>query len=309
VDIARLGLEVDSTGVVKATKALDKLEDKGAKAEKSTGKLSKGFTTLKAAAVAAAGAIAIVGIANIVEQSATASLALDSINSSLTVAAGSAEAAAVEFDFLRNEAERLGLELQSSASAYASLAAAAKGTNLEGQATRDIFIATTEAMTALGRGAQETERALTAFEQMISKGNVSAEELRGQLGEVLPGAFQIAARSMGVTTQELDKMLRDGEVLASDLLPRMAAELSGTFSEQAESRAKGLQAEINRFKTAVFDLQTSGNMQSLADAIRDITTLVSNPSFQQGFAAFVGGTIRLGGFIAERAAAIGNFFY
>ncbi len=60
---------------------------------------------------------------------------------------------------------------------------------------------------------------------MISKGKVSAEELRGQLGERLPGAFQIAARASGVTTSQLDEMLQKGQVLSEEFLPLFAAQL------------------------------------------------------------------------------------
>ena len=307
-DIATLGLRVDSSGIVRATRDLNKLEREGRDAERQTDKLNRSFGGLKTAALALGTAIAAIGITRIIKSAADATLAMDSINSSLRVATGSTEAAAMEFAFLREEAERLGLDLQASASAFGSLAAAARGTAIEGQAARDIFVAVSEAMTALGRTSAETEGALTAIEQMISKGRVSAEELRGQLGERLPGAFQIAARSIGVTTQELDKMLSNGELLAEDLLPRFAQELSNTFSAEAEARANGLQAEMNRFRTAVFELMSSGNMDGLARAIEDVTSLIKDPAFQQGFAAFVGGTIRLGGFLAERAAAVGAFF-
>ena len=44
---------------------------------------------------------------------------------------------------------------------------------------------------------------MLALAQMASKGTVQAEELRGQLGERLPGAFKIAAAAMGVTQAEL----------------------------------------------------------------------------------------------------------
>jgi tape measure domain-containing protein len=44
-----------------------------------------------------------------------------------------------------------------------------------------------------------------ALEQMLSKGNVQAEELRGQLGERLPGAIYFSAKALGVTTRELNK--------------------------------------------------------------------------------------------------------
>lgn len=92
--------------------------------------------------------------------------------------------------------------------------------------------------------------ALLAIQQMMSKGTVQAEELRGQLGERLPGAFQIAARSMGVTTAELGKMLESGKVLADDFLPKFAAQLEKTFGASAEKAANSLQAQLNRMDNA-----------------------------------------------------------
>jgi len=63
----------------------------------------------------------------------------------------------------------------------------------------------------------------------VAKGKVSMEELRGQLGERMPGAFQAAAKAMGVTTAELDKLVSSGKVTAEELLPKMAEEMEKTF--------------------------------------------------------------------------------
>jgi hypothetical protein len=86
---------------------------------------------------------------------------------------------------------------------------------------------------------------------MISKGNVQAEELRQQLGERLPGAFQYAARAMGVTTQELNDMLENGEVLADDLLPKLADELDRTFGPNVAAAADSLKASLQRLSLEV----------------------------------------------------------
>ena len=106
--------------------------------------------------------------------------------------------------------------------------------------------------------------ALLAVSQMISKGTVQAEELRGQLGERLPGAFQIAARAMGVSTQELGKMLEQGKVVADDFLPKFAAELQKTY-QVGEKALTGLTAETSKLKNAWFDLKTTV-MQSGGDS-------------------------------------------
>lgn len=207
-----------------------------------------------------------------------ASIAMERIENSLQAATGSAAGAQRELGFVRAEAERLGLNLEQTAGAYASLAAAARGTALEGQAAREIFTAVSEASTVMGLSAEQAEGALRALEQMISKGNVQAEELRGQLGERIPGAFQIAARAMGVTTQQLNKMLDSGEVLAADLLPKLAAELHKTYGKDVERAARSTRAEIERLNTAWFDLKLaigdSGFIDSLTRALRTVTPVL-----------------------------------
>lgn len=77
-----------------------------------------------------------------------------------------------------------------------------------------------------------------------------------QLGEVLPGAFQIFARSIGVTTAQLDAMLMRGEV-GTDSLIRFAAQLSAETSTGVAGAANSSQAALNRFNNTVYELQTS----------------------------------------------------
>ena len=60
--------------------------------------------------------------------------------------------------------------------------------------------------------------AMRATSQVFSKGKVSAEELRQQLGERLPGAFTLFADSMNLTPAELDKALEQGKVTLDDFM-------------------------------------------------------------------------------------------
>ncbi len=165
--------------------------------------------------------------------------------------------AANEMQFVRTEAERLGLQFDAVAKEYTKVAAATKGTTLEGKATRELFIAMSEASTALQLSADDTGGALRALTQIISKGKVQAEELRGQLGERLPGAFEKAARAMGVTQIQLNDMMKDGDVLANDFIPKFTKVLKQDFSKSAMDAAGSFQAMENRFKTAMFDFRAS----------------------------------------------------
>lgn len=185
-----------------------------------------------------------------------ASMTMEQISSTLRVGTGDATSAGKAFDFVRDTARTMGLDLESSAQAFGRLAAASRGTALEGQATRDIFVAMSSAGTVLGLSTADMGRGFTALTQIISKGTVSSEELRGQLGELLPGAMQIAARSMGVTTEKLGEMLQQGQVLASDFLPRFAREIQRAYGGEAVRASEGLRASFNKLSTEFFLLKT-----------------------------------------------------
>jgi tape measure domain-containing protein len=185
-----------------------------------------------------------------------AGIALDSLTRSFQAIAGSEYGDFIQY--LREESERLGQSFYDLAPAFKSISAAARGTALEGEPVRKVFSAIAEASTALGMSSADTEGALRALGQMISKGNVQAEELRGQLGERLPGAFQLASKAMGVTTQQLNKMLKDGDVLATDLLPKLADEIHRAYGAAAETAAlESGQAAVNRLSGAWTDFKAN----------------------------------------------------
>ena len=162
-----------------------------------------------------------------------ASIKVDVLNNRLKYSEGDSGAAGERFDYLANISNKLGLSLDSVAQGYTTIAAASKGTIIEGETTRKTFEGISSAAATLGLTGEQTEGALLAVSQMISKGKVSAEELRGQLGERLPGAFQLAAKAMGMTTGELDKFMADGKLMAEDFLPKFAEQLNNTFGGSA----------------------------------------------------------------------------
>ena len=162
----------------------------------------------------------------------------------------SARGSAAEIDYLRKSAYDLGLQFGSTARAYMQFQAAARGTAIEGDKARAVFESIAKASAVMGLSADQSAGVLLALQQMVSKGTVQAEELRGQLGERLPGAFQIAAKAMGVTTAELGKMLEQGQVIADDFLPKFAKELERSLGDAPEKAANRLDASVNRVNDA-----------------------------------------------------------
>jgi tape measure domain-containing protein len=193
------------------------------------------------------------------------SLSLARAQTRLEFATGGANEAAEAMSFITSEVDRLGIALMPSTEGFSNFAAAAKGTALEGQGARDIFTGLSQAAATLSLASDQTSGAMKALEQIMSKGNVQAEELRGQLGERIPGAFQIASRAMGVTTQELNKMLDRGEVLSTEFLPKFAAELKRTFTEPVPRAVRAVNEFSNSFILLKKSLADAGISQALTN--------------------------------------------
>lgn len=177
-----------------------------------------------------------------------ASVQVQKYENQLKIASGTQENYAKNTAFLEGLADKYNKNVLELGKSYAQLTLATRGTTLEGEKADRLFAAVTATSSALQMSVDDTNGTFNAFIQMISKGNVQAEELRGQLGERLAGAFNLAAKAMGVTTQELNKMLEDGEVLAEDLLPKLTVELEKSFGESAQTNAKNLGSNIEYAK-------------------------------------------------------------
>lgn len=169
-------------------------------------------------------------------------------------------------EFLRDVATRTGTDINETGRAFLGLAAATKGTAVEGEPTRQVFEAVANAMAKAGRSAVDTERALLAISQIASKGTVSMEELRGQLGEALPGALQAAANGLGITTADLIKLVENGQIAADDLFPALTKGLNELYAG-GTAGAQTLSQEIANVKNAFIelaaDLGESGGFDAL----------------------------------------------
>ena len=152
--------------------------------------------------------------------------------------------------FLKSLSEEAGVQIQGLQSSYVKFLASAKTTNLTLEDTQNIFRQTAKAGAVLGLSTDDINGSFRALEQILSKGKVQAEEIRGQLGERLPGAFQILAKSMGLTTQELSKQLELGNVISEEVLPNFARELEKTFGLDAVNKVNTLTASQNRLGNA-----------------------------------------------------------
>jgi len=159
---------------------------------------------------------------------------------------------------------------------FTKLTASVKGAGGSVADAEKAFLGVAAGIRGTGGSLQDLDSALTATSQVFSKGKVSAEELRQQIGERLPGAFTLFAESMGMTPQELDKALEKGQVSLQDF-QGFAEKLFADYGEAAKVIASGPEAAGDRLQTALSRLS-----ESVGDLLRPI-----GAAFQTEFAKIV----------------------
>lgn len=182
-------------------------------------------------------------------------------------------------DFVKNLANNTGVDQIETLSSFAKFSAGAGDMNTDQK--ESLFSNVIGTSRLMGLSTDEINGILKAFEQMASKGKIQAEELRGQLGDRMAGAFQLFARSLGMTTEELDKAMKDGKVLSKDVLPKVSAEMGNMIA-----KAGGWEKIINSTQTQLGRLSNSwnnnlalifdGSQEGLTDFTRSLTNLLGS---------------------------------
>jgi tape measure domain-containing protein len=207
----------------------------------------------------AGGAITIAATVAVGKSVMNAGQGLQSMESGLTAVTGSSEAAAKEMQYLRDQSNRLGLDLIETGKDYTKFLAAVGNKATQAQ-TRTIFEGVSEYGTVLGATADDQSRALKALNQMYSKGTVQSEELKGQLGDALPNAVGVFVKALqkvqnnaNLTEQDLFKLMADGKLMAKDILPAVGEEFKALARNGGalDKAIKSNRASYQRLKTAI----------------------------------------------------------
>lgn len=191
-----------------------------------------------------------------------------------TVNQGDVEKAAQDYKFLRQEADRLGLVFDEVAPKYANMAIAAREVGLSGQETRQLFTDIATSVAAGNLSLDDSEGVFRAIVQIMGKARVQAEELRGQLGDRLPGAVAIFARENNIAITELDDLLKKGELGVEELV-KFAQGYAKQYAPVMEEATDRLQASMNRARNSyndwLRDMLNSSRQNQLKEAFNRIS--------------------------------------
>lgn len=180
---------------------------------------------------------------------------MQTLNNVIDYTSGSSEEAAKNHAFLNGMIDKMKLPLIETTEGFSQFNAAMMGTRLAGEPARKIFEGVSTAVTGMHLPAEKAQSVFNALSQMVSKGKVSSEELRQQMGEALPGSFSLAAKAMGKTDQEFTKMMDNGDVLAEDFLPKFAKALQDNYVGAVETASQSSTAKMTDFNNKYIQLQ------------------------------------------------------
>lgn len=175
---------------------------------------------------------------------------------------------------VRNINDKYGLSNEAGMEGFKTIAGGTRNLGYSLNDQVNIYKGVGAGVAAMGLTAEQAKLSFLALGQMASKGKVSAEELRGQLGEQIPGALGIAARALGVTQSKLNDMLQQGEIMSKDFLPKFAAQMQKEFGEAAANMADSPQAKLNRLSNAILDVKMAFT-DHLLPAVQPIIDMLS----------------------------------
>lgn len=173
--------------------------------------------------------------------------------------------------FLAELTDKYGTDLIGTTEAFAKFKAAATPAGIAMAEQERIFSNISKAMASFGISGGEAALTMMAITQMMSKGKISSEELRRQLGERMPVAMQAMANAAGVSMSQLDKLLKEGKLRSAEIMGKFSdelAKLSGdTSTDNLESSLGRLK---NSFTSLADSLHVYDNFKALIEKVKDL---------------------------------------
>ena len=252
--------------------------------KRGTNQVKAGFRAMQmqvltfAAALGAGG----LGLSNLVSRFVDVARETNRVTTSLKNVSGSMGQFADNQRYLLGIAKKYGLEINALTGNFAKFTASAAISGMSMTEQRKVFESVSRACTAFGMSADDSNGVFLALSQMMSKGKISSEELRLQMGERLPVALQAMAKAAGVSVAGLDKLLKQGKLMSADVLPKFADALNEMIPnvdtdnlETSVNRLKNVFTEFvngtdaqNKYKMLIDWLTVA--IQSAADNIKNI---------------------------------------
>jgi tape measure domain-containing protein len=183
--------------------------------------------------------------ARIGQQSVQAALEIERFKLALNF--GNIDEPQQKLENLRETSDKLGTSFLEAKNAFKKLSIVTAGTTAGGNV--DEYVQQLQEVFAARQATQQQQqRAVSALEQIFSKGAVQSEELRRQLSEAVPGAYSIAARAFGMSEGGLAKKLESRQIKSQEFVDKFLSQASLESTAILPKTIKSGQADINRLR-------------------------------------------------------------
>lgn len=181
----------------------------------------------------------------------------------LTAVTGSEEAGAEQQKWFRQLADNLGIHERATLPSYTKMLASGTTSGFSTDEVQNIFTGISAYGRTMGLDSEAMKGTMRAIEQMMNKGQIYSEELKGQLAERAPGVISAMAEAAGFDPEndkqaipKLFKKMEDGELMAKDVLEKFSAILLDRAKQGGalEKAMASTAAEQGRFNTAFDDM-------------------------------------------------------
>jgi tape measure domain-containing protein len=208
----------------------------------------------------------------------TVNIEFERLRRALTVVTGSADEAAKKIDFLRKVANNSGQSISGITDAFIRFQASAISAGIASEKVDDIFQLVVNSGGKLGLTSDQVAGSLEALGQVASKGVLSLEELRQQLGDRFPAALAITAKGMGFAENEIGKFVKQvelGAITSNEFFNGFKRGITDTFGD-ATVRIEGLLPSFNRLKNALTEIAQDASGSVFFTALANTLDIVAS---------------------------------
>lgn len=197
--------------------------------------------------------------------------------SSYSAIFGGDKQGAAQLNWIKKQAMVYGVAVNDIAKSYVKLTSAAKSGGISQETVRGLFTSFNDVATVLGLTNDEVAGSIFAFQQMLSKGKVSMEELRRQLGERFPPVMEIFAKAQGVSVEQFDKLVSTGKIYSKDILPKVVEVMKNFYPQSAVNKGLNTLAKNwQRIKNIGTEIVVGAGDKGLTKSFQNFQNMLEN---------------------------------
>ena len=276
----------------KAQREFDILDGKVKKADKAVGNFSRNVGNYGSALSGATQLMGAFGIAtgvylaaDLVKNIFQTTKELQSLDLALKMVSETQDKYAANTSFVRELSEKWGIEIKGLTEQFTQFYVNAKG-KLSETDIKKTFEGIAKAGALMGISIDKQNDAFYAFNQMLSKGTVQAEELKKQLGNALPGAIKAATMAyqelnpnLKVTEQMMLDQMKAGKLVSTEMVPAIIRAYQKLYGIENVNGVDTLAAAQNRLTnswTAMVKAMNEGSTSGVSKFFNIILTGLTN---------------------------------